>query len=84
MPQIQGVQGRMPYAAAPQQPTTASFGMRLFTSAGDWVYPAVRKNSRFPQRWRIPTIGRDSPKEKACWLFHVNQNGVYFSDPIFH
>jgi hypothetical protein len=38
-------------------------------------YPAVHKNSRFPQRWRIPTFGRDSPKEKAYWLFHVNQNG---------
>jgi len=31
MPQIQGVQGRMPYAAASQQPSTASFGMRLCT-----------------------------------------------------
>jgi len=42
--------------------------MRLFTSAGDWGIIG------FPQRWRIPTIGRDSPKEKAYRLFHVNKN----------
>jgi hypothetical protein len=41
----------------------------VYTSAGDWSIIG------FPQRWRIPTVGRDSPKEKAYWLFHVNQNG---------
>jgi hypothetical protein len=64
----------MPYAAAKQQPSTCKLWHALvYTRTGDWVYPAVRKNSRFPQRWRIPTIGRDSPKEKAHWLFHVNK-----------
>jgi len=71
----------MPYAAASQQPSTANFGMLLCTqepeigvsccSAENFFQP----NSRFPRRWRIPTIGRDSPKEKAYWLFHVNENG---------
>jgi len=35
IPQIQGVQGRMPYAAAKQQPSTASLWHALVTSAGD-------------------------------------------------
>jgi hypothetical protein len=39
----------------------------VYTSAGDRGIPG------FPQRWRIPTIGRDSPKEKAYRLFHVNK-----------
>jgi len=38
VPQIQGVQGRMPYAAASQQPSTASFGMLLCTQEPDMVY----------------------------------------------
>ena len=69
MPQIQGVQGRMPYAAAKQQPSTCE----------PLACSCLNKSRRlgilgFPQRWRIPTIGRDSPKEKAYWLFLVNQN----------
>ena len=37
MPQIQGVQGRRPYAAARQQPTTCELWHALvYTSAGDW------------------------------------------------
>jgi hypothetical protein len=44
MPQIQGVQGRMPYAAAKQQPSTCE---PLATK--EMGYPAVRKNSRFPE-----------------------------------
>jgi hypothetical protein len=41
----------------------------VYTRAGD------RGILGFPQRWRILTVGRDSPNEKADWLFHVNQNG---------
>jgi len=59
----------MPYAAASQQPSTCE---PLATP--EMGYPAVLENSRFPQRWRITTNGRDSPKEKAYWLFLVNQN----------
>ena len=31
----------------------------------------------FPRRWRISTIGRDSSKEKAYWLFLVNKMEIY-------
>ncbi len=44
MPQIQGVEGRMPYAAAKQQPSTTSFGMRLCTQA-----PEIGVSSAFPK-----------------------------------
>jgi hypothetical protein len=58
-----------------------AFGMRLYTQAPEIGVSCCsaenlfQPNSRFPQRWRIPTIGRDFPKEKAYWVFHVNQNG---------
>ncbi len=75
MPQIQGVQRRMPYAAAKQQPSTceplATPEMGVSCCSAENLF---QPNSRFPQRWRIPTIGRDSPKEKAYRLFHVNEN----------
>ncbi len=55
MPQIQGVQRRMPYAAASQQPPTASFGMRLYTQAPEIgvsccsAESSFQPNSRFPE-----------------------------------
>ena len=42
IPQIRGVRGRMPYAAASQQPSTASFGMRLCKQA-----PEIEISSAF-------------------------------------
>jgi len=66
IPQIQGVQGRMPFAAASKQPSTASFGMLLCTQEPEIgvsccsAESPFQPNSRFPQRWRIPTIDRDS------------------------
>ncbi len=44
MPQIQGVQGRMPYAAAEQQPSTASPWHALVSQA-----PEIGVSSAFPK-----------------------------------
>jgi hypothetical protein len=58
-----------PYAAAKQQPSTCELWHAFARKRWRWGIIS------FPQRWRIPIIGRDSPKEKDYWLFHVNQNG---------
>jgi len=49
----------MPSAAASQQPSTCELWHALVTQAPEMGY------HRLSQKWRIPTIGRDSPKEKA-------------------
>ncbi len=66
MPQIQGVQGRMPYAAASQQPSTASFGMLLCTQE-----PEMGVSSAFPK-------GKQNGGKKRTFITH--QYGGYKSD----
>ena len=53
MPQIQGVQGRRPYAAASQQPSTASpWHALVYTSAGDRGIPSAFPKVHLPCRRR--------------------------------
>jgi len=50
MPQIQGVLGRMPFAAASQQPPTASpWHALVYTSAGDWGILLFVRTAAFPK-----------------------------------
>ena len=65
----------MPYAAASQQPPTASFGMRLCTQAPEMGYPAVLLKVFFSRTAAFlkgeearPKVGASS-KEKAYGFF---------------
>ncbi len=74
--EIQGVQGRMPYAAASQQPSTCELWHALvYTRAGDGVYPAVllkvyfSRTAAFP-KVHLPCRRRQKWRKKRTFITH--------------